>query len=91
MREKEQQQRRMNVTIVVVVVVLYRDLATRNVLLREGSHQCVVADFGLSRKVEGDDGAKTKTVVGPLVSFCRLFCSPLFLTLICFHFFCRNG
>jgi len=47
--------------------VIHRDLACRNVLLREKSLECVVSDFGLSRKVEkNDSGAKTRSVTGPL-------------------------
>jgi hypothetical protein len=46
-----------------------RDLATRNVLLRDKTRQCVVGDFGMSRKVDSDDGAKTSATTGPLVNF----------------------
>jgi hypothetical protein len=49
--------------------VIFRDLAARNVLIREQSRQCVVSDFGMSRKVEAEDGGQTVSSVGPLVKF----------------------
>jgi serine/threonine protein kinase len=49
--------------------VILRDLAARNVLVREQSRQCVVSDFGMSRIVETEDGGKTKSTTGPLVTF----------------------
>jgi serine/threonine protein kinase len=48
--------------------LIHRDLAARNILLREQTLECVVTDFGLSRKMtDGDDAAMTKTNIGPLV------------------------
>jgi hypothetical protein len=44
-----------------------RDLAARNVLLRQETQECVVSDFGLARKVETEEGQKTALTVGPLV------------------------
>jgi hypothetical protein len=42
-------------------------LAARNVLLQEGTMQCLLTDFGLARQVAGDEAARTRTNVGPLV------------------------
>ena len=36
--------------------IIHRDLATRNVLLRKGTMQCVVTDFGYSRVIESEEG-----------------------------------
>jgi serine/threonine protein kinase len=49
--------------------VILRDLAARNVLVREQSRQCVVSDFGMSRIVEAEDGGKTTSNFGPMVTF----------------------
>ena len=44
-----------------------RDLSARNVLLREKTLECVVCDFGLSRKVQNNqNGGTTKSMVGPV-------------------------
>jgi hypothetical protein len=58
--------------------VILRDLAARNVLVREQSRQCVVSDFGMSRIVEAEDGGKTTSTVGPIVTFVDNYKPALF-------------
>jgi hypothetical protein len=64
--------------------VILRDLAARNVLVREQSRQCVVSDFGMSRIVEAEDGGKTTSTTGPLVTFLLTTTDQIFFLLMIF-------
>jgi serine/threonine protein kinase len=63
-------------------IVILRDLAARNVLVREQSRQCVVSDFGMSRIVEAEDGGNTISTFGPIVTFVDNYRPDFFLLMI---------
>jgi hypothetical protein len=72
-------------------IVILRDLAARNVLVREQSRQCVVSDFGMSRIVEAEDGGQTTSTTGPLVTFVDNYRPDFFFLLMTFLSSIRNG